>query len=255
MSKVLDINGIKIGGGDFALIAGPCTVESEPQILEVAQRVKESGAAILRGGAFKGRTSPHDYQGMGREGIELLKKAKKATGMPVVTEIVSEDHLPWFEDVDIIQVGARNMQNFELLRKLGRTDKVILLKRGMASTLRELLMSAEYITSEGNDKVILCERGIRTFETYTRFTLDLSSAAALKELTDLPVVVDPSHAAGRASLVEPMALAAAAAGVDGIMIEVHNDPENALCDGAQALTPDQFDAVARKIMKIREAIV
>ena len=255
MSKVLDINGVKIGGGNFALIAGPCTVETEAQILEVAGRVRESGAGILRGGAFKGRTSPHDYQGMGAAGIDLLLKAKKVTGMPVVTEIVSEEHLPLFDDVDIIQVGARNMQNFELLRALGRTDKVILLKRGMSNTLKELLMSAEYITSEGNDKVILCERGIRTFETYTRFTLDLSSAAALKELTDLPVVVDPSHAAGRASLVEPMALAAAAAGADGVMIEVHNDPENALCDGAQALTPDQFDAVARKIMKIREAIV
>ena len=255
MSKVLNINGVEIGGGNFALIAGPCTVESEAQILEVAQRVKESGACILRGGAFKGRTSPHDYQGMGAEGIVLLLKAKQATGMPVVTEIVSEDHLPLFEDVDIIQVGARNMQNFELLRALGRTDKVILLKRGMSNTLSELLKSAEYITSEGNDKVILCERGIRTFESYTRFTLDLSAVPALKDLTDLPVVVDPSHAAGRASLVEPMALAAAAAGADGVMIEVHNDPESALCDGAQALTPDQFDTVACKIKKIREAIV
>lgn len=255
MSKLLDINGVKIGGGHFTLIAGPCTVESEEQILTIAQRVRESGAGILRGGAFKGRTSPYDFQGMGREGIELLLKAKEATGMPVVTEIVSKEHLPLFDDIDIIQVGARNMQNFDLLRALGRTDKVILLKRGMSNTLRELLMSAEYITSEGNDKVILCERGIRTFESYTRFTLDLSSAAALKELTDLPVVVDPSHAAGRASLVEPMALAAAAAGADGVMIEVHYDPENALCDGAQALTPDQFDTVARKIMKIREAIV
>ena len=255
MSKELNINGVKIGGGSFALIAGPCTVESEDQILEIAQCVRQSGAGILRGGAFKGRTSPHDYQGMGPEGIELLLKAKEVTGMPVVTEIVSAEHLPLFEDIDIIQVGARNMQNFELLRTLGRTDKVILLKRGMSNTLRELLMSAEYITSEGNDKVILCERGIRTFESYTRFTLDLSSAAALKELTDLPVVVDPSHAAGRASLVEPMALAAAAAGADGVMIEVHNDPEHALCDGAQALTPDQFDEVARKIMIIREAIV
>ena len=255
MSKVLDINGVKIGGGNFALIAGPCTVESEEQILEIAQRVRNSGACILRGGAFKGRTSPYDYQGMGRAGIELLLKAKEAADMPVVTEIVSAEHLPLFDDIDIIQVGARNMQNYELLRTLGRTDKTILLKRSMSGTLRELLMSAEYITSEGNDKVILCERGIRTFESYTRFTLDLSSAAALKELTDLPVIVDPSHAAGRASLVEPLALAAAATGVDGIMIEVHNDPENALCDGAQALTPDQFDEVACKIRKIREAII
>lgn len=255
MSKMLNINGTAIGGGNFALIAGPCTIESETQILEIAKSVKEAGAGILRGGAFKGRTSPHDFQGMGREGIELLLKAKAATGLPVVTEIVSADHLPLFGDIDIIQVGARNMQNYELLRTLGKTDKTILLKRGMSNTLRELLMSAEYITSEGNDKVILCERGIRTFENYTRFTLDLSSAAALKELTDLPVVVDPSHAAGRASLVEPMALAAAAAGADGIMIEVHNDPANALCDGAQALTPEQFGEVVRKIMKIREAVI
>ena len=255
MSRVFDINGVKIGGGNFVLIAGPCTVESEAQIREIAERVKESGAGILRGGAYKGRTSPHDYQGMGEEGIRLLLQARKTVGMPVVTEIVSADHLPQFDDVDIIQVGARNMQNFDLLKALGRTDKFIFLKRGMSNTLRELLLSAEYITGEGNDKVILCERGIRTFETSTRFTLDLSSAAALREMTDLPVVVDPSHAAGRASLVEPMALAAAATGVDGIMIEVHNDPANALCDSAQALTPDQFDSVARKIRKIREAII
>jgi len=254
MSEVLKIGSVEIGGGHFALIAGPCCVESEEQILKTAQKVKTSGAAILRGGAYKGRTSPHDYQGMGPEGIRLLLKAKQITGMPVITEIVSAEHLPLFEEIDIIQVGARNMQNFELLRALGRTGKPILLKRGMANTLRELLMSAEYITSEGNDQVILCERGIRSFETNTRFTLDLSAVPALKEMTDFPVVVDPSHAAGRASLVEPLALAACAAGADGLMIEVHIDPESALCDGAQALTTEQFDGVSRKIMKIREAI-
>lgn len=254
MSKALKIGNIQIGGGQFALIAGPCTVESESQILEVARSVKQSGASLLRGGAFKGRTSPYDFQGLGEEGIKLLLKAKEATGMPVVSEIVSENHLSLFEDIDVIQVGARNMQNFELLKVLGKTDKVILLKRGMTNTLREFLMSAEYIISEGNDRVILCERGIRTFETYTRYTLDLSAVAALKEMTDLPVVVDPSHAAGKASLVPSMALAAAASGADGIMIEVHNDPVNALCDGAQALTPQVFDETAQKIMKIREAI-
>ncbi len=254
MSKALKVGNIQIGGGHFALIAGPCTVESETQILEVANSVKQSGASLLRGGAFKGRTSPYDFQGLGEEGIRLLLKAKETTGMPVVSEIVSEKHLSLFKDIDVIQVGARNMQNFELLRALGKTDKVILLKRGMTNTLRELLMSAEYIISEGNHKVILCERGIRTFEAYTRYTLDLSAVPALKEMTDLPVVVDPSHAAGKSSLVTSMALAATAAGADGVMIEVHNDPSKALCDGAQALTPQAFDEAAHKIMKIREAI-
>lgn len=253
-NSIVDISGVKIGGGNFAIIAGPCSVESEEQILEVAQRIKTAGASLLRGGAFKPRTSPYDFQGMKAEGIELLLEAKKETGMPIVTEIMNEKHLPLFENVDVIQVGARNMQNFELLKALGRTDKPILLKRGLANTLKELLMSAEYIMSEGNENVILCERGIRTFETYTRNTLDLSAVPMLRKLTHLPIVVDPSHATGIAGLVEPMALAATAAGADGLMIEVHNNPAEALCDGAQSLTPEQFADTAQKVMKIREAL-
>jgi 3-deoxy-7-phosphoheptulonate synthase len=252
---VVDIgNGIKIGGGHFQLIAGPCSVESEEQILGIAESVKESGASILRGGAFKPRTSPYDFQGLRAEGIELLLEAKKKTGMPIVTEIMNQNHLPMFEEVDIIQVGARNMQNFELLKELGMTRKPILLKRGLANTLKELLMSAEYIMAGGNSNVILCERGIRTFETYTRNTLDLSAIPMLRELTHLPVVVDPSHATGMARLVKPMAMAAVAVGADGVMIEVHNDPANALCDGAQSLTPAHFREVADKIRKIREVM-
>lgn len=252
--SVIDISGVKIGGGNFAIIAGPCSVESETQILEVARSIKASGASLLRGGAFKPRTSPYDFQGMKAEGIELLLEAKKDTGMPIVTEIMNEKHLPLFEEVDVIQVGARNMQNFELLKALGRTSKPVLLKRGLANTLKELLMSAEYIMSEGNENVILCERGIRTFETYTRNTLDLSAVPMLRKLTHLPIVVDPSHATGIASLVEPMALAAAAAGADGLMIEVHNNPAEALCDGPQSLTPKQFAAAAAKVRKVREAL-
>ena len=252
--SVIDISGVKIGGGNFAIIAGPCSVESEAQILEVARSIKASGASLLRGGAFKPRTSPYDFQGMKAEGIELLLEAKKDTGMPIVTEIMNEKHLPLFEEVDVIQVGARNMQNFELLKALGKTNKPILLKRGLANTLKELLMSAEYIMSEGNENVILCERGIRTFETYTRNTLDLSAVPMLRKLTHLPIVVDPSHATGIAGLVEPMALAAAAAGADGLMIEVHNNPAEALCDGPQSLTPEQFAAVAAKVNKVREAL-
>ena len=252
--SVIDISGVKIGGGNFAIIAGPCSVESEKQILEVARSIKASGASLLRGGAFKPRTSPYDFQGMKAEGIELLLEAKKDTGMPIVTEIMNEKHLPLFEEVDVIQVGARNMQNFELLKALGKTNKPILLKRGLANTLKELLMSAEYIMSEGNENVILCERGIRTFETYTRNTLDLSAVPMLRKLTHLPIVVDPSHATGIASLVEPMALAAAAAGADGLMIEVHNNPAEALCDGPQSLTPEQFASVAAKVRKVREAL-
>lgn len=252
--SVIDISGVKIGGGNFAIIAGPCSVESETQILEVARSIKASGASLLRGGAFKPRTSPYDFQGMKAEGIELLLEAKKDTGMPIVTEIMNEKHLPLFEEVDVIQVGARNMQNFELLKALGKTNKPILLKRGLANTLKELLMSAEYIMSEGNENVILCERGIRTFETYTRNTLDLSAVPMLRKLTHLPIVVDPSHATGIASLVEPMALAAAAAGADGLMIEVHNNPAEALCDGPQSLTPEQFASVAAKVRKVREAL-
>ncbi len=252
--SVIDISGVKIGGGNFAIIAGPCSVESEMQILEVARSIKASGASLLRGGAFKPRTSPYDFQGMKAEGIELLLEAKKDTGMPIVTEIMNEKHLPLFEEVDVIQVGARNMQNFELLKALGKTGKPVLLKRGLANTLKELLMSAEYIMSEGNENVILCERGIRTFETYTRNTLDLSAVPMLRKLTHLPIVVDPSHATGIASLVEPMALAAAAAGADGLMIEVHNNPAEALCDGPQSLTPEQFASVAAKVRKVREAL-
>ncbi len=251
---VVDCSGIKIGGGEFAIIAGPCSVESESQLLEIATKVNASGATLLRGGAFKPRTSPYDFQGLKAEGLELLLKAKEQTGMPIVTEIMNANHLPLFENVDVIQVGARNMQNFELLKELGKTDKPILLKRGLANTLKELLMSAEYIMAGGNEKIILCERGIRTFETYTRNTLDLSAVPMLKELTHLPIVIDPSHACGVAKLVKPMAMAAAAAGADGLMIEVHNDPPRALCDGPQSLTPEQFDDVAKRVFAIREAV-
>ena len=253
--SIIQVGNVKIGGGYFAMIAGPCSVESEEQIIEVAQAVKESGANILRGGAFKPRTSPYAFQGMKGEGIRLLLEAKKATGLPIVTEIMNISALDLFADVDIIQVGARNMQNFDLLKELGKTDKPILLKRGLANTLQELLMSAEYIMSEGNENVILCERGIRTFETYTRNTLDLSAVSVLHELSHLPVVVDPSHATGKSRLVPPMAMAATAAGADGIMVEVHNNPSCALCDGAQSLTPAQFDDLSHRIRKVREAIV
>ena len=251
---VIDVGGVKLGGGNFAMIAGPCSVENREQILEVARSVKKSGAAFLRGGAFKPRTSPYDFQGLAAEGIELLLEAKRETGLPIVTEIMSAHHLPLFENVDVIQVGARNIQNFELLKELGHTRKPILLKRGIAGTLKELLMSAEYVMSGGNENVILCERGIRSYETATRNTLDLSAVPVLHELSHLPVVVDPSHATGVARLVRPMALAAAAAGADGLMIEVHNDPKNALCDGAQSLTPEQFADVARRVREIRSII-
>ena len=245
--------GVKIGGGGFQLIAGPCSVESKEQIEGIAASVKAAGASVLRGGAFKPRTSPYDFQGLHAEGIEFLLEAKKLTGMPIVTEIMNTNHLPLFEHVDVIQVGARNMQNFELLRELGKTDKPVLLKRGLANTLTELLMSAEYIMAGGNNSVILCERGIRTFETFTRNTLDISAVPLLKEMSHLPVIVDPSHASGIARLVKPLAMAAAAAGADGVMIEVHNDPANALCDGAQSLTPEQFSDTADMIRKIRKA--
>jgi len=252
--SIIEICGLKIGGPNFQIIAGPCSVESPEQILNIAESVHASGAAILRGGAFKPRTSPYDFQGMRADGIELLLEAKKQTGMPIVTEIMNANHLPMFEQVDIIQVGARNMQNFELLKELGRSKKPVLLKRGLANTLQELLMSAEYIMAGGNNNVILCERGIRTFETYTRNTLDLSAVPMLRELSHLPVVVDRSHASGIARLVKPMAMAAVAAGAHGLMIEVHNNPANALCDGAQSLTPDQFAEVAEKVRRIREVI-
>ncbi len=247
---ILKISGAKIGGGNFQFIAGPCSVESEEQIIGVAKSVKASGARLLRGGAFKPRTSPYAFQGMGAEGIRLLLEAKKATGMPIVTEIMNISQLPLFSEIDVVQVGARNMQNFDLLKELGHSDKVILLKRGLANTLEELLMSAEYIMAGGNERIILCERGIRTFETYTRNTLDISAVPLIKQKSHLPVVVDPSHASGHANLVEPLALAAAAAGADGLMIEVHNDPAHALCDGPQSLSPRAFDAVAQKVQQI-----
>lgn len=253
--SVIEAGGSKIGGGYFGLIAGPCSVESEEQIIQVAQSVKEAGANFLRGGAFKPRTSPYAFQGMGGEGIRLLLKAKQASGLPIVTELMNINTLELFADVDVIQVGARNMQNFDLLKELGKTKKPILLKRGLANTLQELLMSAEYIMSEGNENVILCERGIRTFETYTRNTLDLSAVPVLHELSHLPVVIDPSHATGKSRLVPSMACAAAACGADGLMIEVHNDPEHALCDGAQSLTPSQFAEVSRKVQQLREVMV
>ncbi|MGI6174246.1 MAG: 3-deoxy-7-phosphoheptulonate synthase [Christensenellales bacterium] len=247
-------HGVKIGNGHFQIIAGPCSVESPEQISEIAHCVYEAGAHLLRGGAFKPRTSPYDFQGLHAKGIEFLLEAKKATGMPIVTEIMNTNHLPLFEKVDVIQVGARNMQNFELLKELGKTQKPILLKRGFSNTLKELLMSAEYIMASGNEDVILCERGIRTFETYTRNTLDLSAVPMLRELTHLPIVVDPSHACGVSKLVSPMALAAVASGADGIMIEVHNDPCRALCDGPQALTPTQFADLAKKVFAIHEVL-
>lgn len=251
---VVSVKGVRIGGGHFAVMAGPCSVESPAQIEEVATRVQAAGASVLRGGAFKPRTSPYDFQGLKAEGIELLAHAKEKTGMPIVSEIMNAAHLPLFDDVDIIQVGARNMQNFELLKELGRQKKPILLKRGLANTLKELLMSAEYIMAGGNEQVILCERGVRTFETYTRNTLDLSAVAVLHELSHLPVIVDPSHATGVSRFVKPMALAAVAAGADGLMIEVHPNPTEALCDGAQSLTPDDFDSLMCGVRAVREAV-
>ena len=251
---VVSVGDVKIGGGHFAVMAGPCSVESPEQIAEVASRVKAAGASVLRGGAFKPRTSPYDFQGLKAEGIELLLHAKRETGLPIVTEIMNAAHPPLFEDVDIIQVGARNMQNFELLRELGRQKKPVLLKRGLANTIKELLMSAEYIMAGGNEQIILCERGVRTFETYTRNTLDLSAVTVLHELTHLPVIVDPSHATGVSRYVKPMAMAAAAAGADGLMIEVHPNPSAALCDGAQSLTPDDFEALMRAVAAVREAV-
>ena len=246
---------VAFGGGHFQIIAGPCSVETEDQVETIAKAVKASGAGMLRGGAFKPRTSPYDFQGLHGEGIRILLEVKKRTGMPIITEIMDIGHLPLFEQVDVIQVGARNMQNFELLKELGRINKPILLKRGLANNIKELLMSAEYIMAGGNEQIILCERGVRTFETYTRNTLDLSAVAVLHELSHLPVVVDPSHATGAARYVKPMAMAAAACGADGLMIEVHNDPKHALCDGPQSLTPEQFDDVAKAVAKIRAALV
>lgn len=249
MNTVVDVNGIKIGDGSFPVIAGPCSVETEEQICYIAEEIKKSGAVMLRGGAFKPRTSPYAFQGLRGEGLKLLLKAKEKTGLPIVTEIMSQEDIPLFEDVDVIQVGARNMQNFELLKAIGHLNKPILLKRGLANTIEEFLMSAEYIMASGNENVILCERGIRTFETKTRNTLDISAVPLLKRLTHLPIVVDPSHAAGIPWLVEPLTLAAIAAGADGVMIEVHNNPPKALSDGAQSLRPEQFDEIMKKVKK------
>ncbi len=252
--SVIDLGGTKIGGGNFQIIAGPCSVETEEQICSIAREVKQAGATMLRGGAFKPRTSPYSFQGLREEGIRLLLAAKRETGLPVVTELMDLSQLKFFDEIDVIQVGARNSQNFELLRELGHCRKPILLKRGAANTMQELLMSAEYIMAGGNENVVLCERGIRTFETYTRNTLDISAVPALKELSHLPVIVDPSHATGIARLVCPMALSAVAAGADGVMVEVHNDPQHALCDGPQSITPAEFAVLTRKVSRVRGAL-
>ena len=253
--SIVDVCGVKVGGKQITVMAGPCSVETREQIIGVAEDVKQMGAAILRGGAFKPRTSPYSFQGLQEIGLDLLKEAKAVTGLPIITEIMSADKIERFvEDVDVIQVGARNMQNFELLKELGKTDKPILLKRGLSATIEEWLMSAEYIMAGGNDNVILCERGIRTFETYTRNTLDLSAIPAVKKLSHLPIVIDPSHASGMWWMVEPMAKAAIAAGADGLIIEVHNDPEHALCDGAQSLKPERFAHLMGELKGIAQII-
>ncbi len=253
---VVDVGGHKIGGGYFAVMSGPCSVESKEQITYVAQRVQAAGASILRGGAFKPRTSPYSFQGLRAEGLELLQEARKVTGQPIVTELMNNEHIPLFVDakVDMIQIGARNMQNFDLLKQLGQVDRPILLKRGLNATYEEWLMSAEYIMASGNPNVILCERGIRTFETYTRNTLDLQSIPVVRKLSHLPVVVDPSHAGGKWWLVDPMAKASVAAGADGLIIEVHNSPETALCDGAQSLKPEKYDTLLKEITGIAKAV-
>lgn len=251
---VIKVGDTQIGGGELTIMAGPCSVESEEQIIAVAKAVKASGATMLRGGAFKPRTSPYAFQGKGLDGLRLLSLAKAATGLPVVTEIMELSQLQYFDDVDVIQVGARNMQNFNLLKELGNQSKPVMIKRGMSATLEELLMSAEYVMSEGNEKVILCERGIRTFDTYTRNTLDLAAVPSLKRLSHLPVIVDPSHGTGKAELVPSMALAAVAAGTDGLIIEVHNDPPRALCDGSQSLRPEVFDVLAKKVFDLHSIL-
>lgn len=253
-NTVIKVGNVTIGDGSLTMIAGPCSVESSEQINEIAKEIKASGADILRAGAFKPRTSPYSFQGLRAEGIHLLLEAKRNSGLPIITEIMSPAHLPLFEDVDIIQVGARNMQNFELLKELGKCNKPILLKRGLANTIEETLMSAEYIMAGGNENVILCERGIRTFEDFTRNTLDISAIPSFKKLSHLPVIVDPSHAAGIPWMVEPLSLAAVAAGADGLIIEVHNNPSKARSDGAQSLTPAQYDTVAENIAKLAKAM-
>ena len=244
---IVDVKGVKFGGSHFQIIAGPCSIETEKQVIGIADAVKSAGASVLRGGAFKPRTSPYAFQGLGLKGLEILKKASRETGLPIVTEIMSEKYIDAFMDVDIIQIGARNMQNFDLLKAVGKLRKPVLLKRGLANTIEEWLMSAEYIMSEGNNEIILCERGIRTFEPYTRNTLDLSAIPLLKEKTHLPIIVDPSHASGLSRLVKPLSLASVGVGADGLMIEVHNDPQHALCDGAQSLRPEQFADVVKAI--------
>lgn len=251
---IVQVGDVKVGGGNFCMIAGPCSVESEEQIVAVAKAVKASGANMLRGGAFKPRTSPYDFQGLKAEGIELLKIARQETGLPIVTEIMGTNYLPLFEDVDVIQVGARNMQNFDLLKAVGRQEKPVMIKRGMSATYEEWLMSAEYVMAGGNENVILCERGVRTFETYTRNTLDLAAIPVLRKLTHLPIIVDPSHATGKSWLVDPLAMGAVATGCDGLLIEVHNDPAHALCDGPQSLKPEQFDALAKKLLRLKEFV-
>ena len=254
-NSIIDVLGNKIGDKKIALIAGPCSVESEEQITEIAKEVKALGASFLRGGAFKPRTSPYSFQGLELEGLELLKKAKAKTGLPIVTEIMSTSMIEKFiEDVDVIQVGARNMQNFDLLKELGKTKKPILLKRGLSATIEELIISAEYIMAGGNENVILCERGIRTFETYTRNTLDLSAIPAIKKLSHLPVIVDPSHAAGKSWMVDPLSKAAIAVGADGLIIEVHNDPANALCDGQQSIKPEEYGKLLEDLRAIARAV-
>ena len=251
--SVVDVAGVKIGGGNFAVIAGPCSVESEEQIVDVARDVKRSGATLLRGGAFKPRTSPYSFQGMGTPGLDLLLEAKAKTGLPIVTEIMDPRMVELFEEkVDLVQVGARNMQNFELLKEVGKMSKPVLLKRGLANTYEEWIMSAEYIMAGGNENVILCERGVRTFESYTRNTLDLSAIPAVRKMSHLPIIVDPSHAAGMYWMVEPLALAATAIGADGLIIEVHNDPQHAKCDGQQSLTPTKFDNLMKKVESLRD---
>lgn len=252
---IVDVAGVKVGGGHMALIAGPCSVESEEQVIEIAKAAKESGANMLRGGAFKPRTSPYSFQGMGLAGLDILCKAREVTGLPIVTELMSAEYLDIFDEkVDLIQIGARNMQNFDLLKQLGKTKKPILLKRGLNATYEEWIMSAEYIMSSGNPNVILCERGVRTFESYTRNTLDLQAIPVIRRLSHLPIIVDPSHAGGKWWLVEPMSKAAVAAGADGLMIEVHNNPECALCDGGQSLKPAKYDTLLKEIRQIAEVV-
>lgn len=255
MSTTIKVGNHTIGGGNLTIIGGPCSVESEDQIMTIAREVKKSGAHILRGGAFKPRTSPYSFQGLGEEGLKMLRKAKEETGLPIITEAMSTEELDIVEEyADIIQIGARNMQNFALLKKAGQASKPICLKRGMSATIEEFLMSAEYIMSEGNSDVILCERGIRTFENYTRNTLDLASVSAIKELSHLPIIIDPSHATGKWKMVEPMSRAAVAIGADGLMVEVHHDPENALCDGAQSLKPEKFTHLITSVAKIHAVV-